>query len=175
MLAMPAFAATEAWHQVTVTPGSELILGGAVSDNTVLAPTITANDSQAAGALSIRATAAWKLEWTAVQGSYSPTPVTTPATGTNLGTTGFTNTGGYAYVAAGATTGSDTWSASFAAGGTGATLNPSYALAVSASNVATGVATSNATITPTYSAGTSGSLGTTTYYGTIYYALSTTP
>ena len=173
VLAMPAFAATTGWHQVTVTPGQELILGGSVSSNTVLTPTITTNDSGAAGALTVQSTHPWQIQWQAVQGSYTPTPSATAATGTNLGVAGFTNAGGYAYAGATATTGTDSWGASIAA--TGGTVAGTYGLTTSLTTIVTGTATSNATVTPTYSAGTSGSLGTATYYGTIYYSLVTNP
>lgn len=169
ILAVPTFAASTSWQQVTVAPGTEFVIGGNTASNTTLSPTISANDSDAAGAMAISATVPWELTWLAVTGTQATTS-TTAATGTNLGTSGFTNSGGYAYSGTTATVGNNTWGASLA-GATGATIAGSYALSTSPSVVATGNATSTARVTATYSAGTDGSLGTTTYYGTIYYSL----
>ena len=173
LLVVPTFAATTSWHQVTVTPGQELILGGNTSSNTTLSPTITTPASDAAGAMSVQSTVAWKIQWQAVQGPYTPTPGTTAAIGTNLGTAGFTDTGGYAYAGSqtAATTG-NTWGVVLAVAN-GASLAATPTLDFAAlSDAATGSSTVSATLTPTYSASTTGSLGNTSYYGTIYYVLS---
>ena len=169
VLAVPTFAASTSWQQVTVAPGTEFVIGGNTASNTTLAPTISANASQSAGAMAIQATASWELTWLAVTGT-EVTKNVTAATGTNLGASGFTNSGGYAYAGLSATTGANTWGASLA-GANGATIETTYSLGTTASVVAKGAPTSTATVTATYSAGTDGSLGTSTYYGTIYYNL----
>jgi len=175
LLVVPTFAATTAWHQVTVTPDQELILGGSNSAEITLTPTITTPDSEAAGALSVKSTSPWKIQWQAVTGEYTDA-ATAAAPGTNLGVAGFAASGGYAYAGSqtAASTG-DTWGVVLAVGGTGGSLATTPTLGIALSNAATGTATSNATLTPTYSASTTGALGTTEYYGTIYYVLSTNP
>jgi len=172
ILAVPTFAAQTSWHQVTVTPGQELVLGGNTSSNTTLTPTITTPASSAAGAMSVQSTVAWKIQWLAVTGEYTDA-ATGAALGTNLGTSGFTDTGGYAYAGsqAAATTG-DAWGVVLAIAGTGASLATTPTLDIVMSDAATGSATSTATLTPTYSASTTGSLGNVKHYGTIYYYLS---
>jgi hypothetical protein len=178
ILAVPTFAATTAWHQVTVSPGTELILGGDTSTEITLAPTITSVDSDAAGAMTVKSTQPWKVQWQAVTGEYGDAE-TTAAAGTNLGTTGFAGSGGYAYAGSqtAASIGVNEWGAVLAVGGSGGSLTttPTPTLTTSLSDAVTGTATSSATVTATYSAGTSGSLGTTEYYGTIYYVLSANP
>jgi len=168
------FAATDAWHQVTVTPGQELILGGSTSSTVPLSPSITSIDSGAPTALTVKATQPWKIEWQAVTGDLAAVS-TTGALGVRLGTSGFTDSGGYAYAGSQttATAGADQWGAVLAA--SGGTLATTPTLTTSLSTAMTGTATSSATLTPTYSAGTSGALGMTSYYGTIYYVLSANP
>jgi len=171
LLVVPTFAASTAWHQVTVTPDTELILGGSNSSNTVLGPTITSNDSEAAGALSVKSTVAWQVDWQAVTGAVGATS-TSAAPGTNLGASGFAASAGYSYagLTAGTAGAGNTWGATIAS--SGGTVEVSYGLTVGLTTIVTGTATSSATITPTYSASTDGTLGTSTYYGTIYYVLS---
>ena len=164
-----AFAA-DGWQQVTVTPLSDYVLGGLSNDTVLLEPSISSNDTGVAAALTIKATGAWTLDWQAVQGNLAAASKVA-ATGTNLGSTGFTNTGGYAMVGSlGAAGSANAWTVSLAAA-TGATLTGTPALTTSLSEVASGAATTTATVTPTYGASTDGTLGTSTYYGTIYYVL----
>lgn len=169
---MPTFADESSGdHDVNVIALDELILGGSSTVNVTLNPTISANDSKAAGALSIQATKNWKLEWRAVTGNVSAQSIV-GATGTNLGTAGFTNSGGYAYAGSqtAATVGTNTWGVILAV--TGGSLAPTPTLSTSLSVAVTGGPTVVATLTPTFSAGTNGALGVTTYYGTIYFVLS---
>jgi len=170
VLAVPAFGAFEGWQQVTVTPDTELVLGGSYAPNTVLGPTISANDSEPAGNMTIKSTVAWQLDWQAVTGAVG-TASDTGAPGTNLGSTGFANAGGYTYNGAtAATAGSgNTWGASIAS--SGGTVEVSYGLTTGLTTIVKGAATSSATVTPTYAASTDGTLSTATYYGTIYYVL----
>lgn len=174
----PTYAANEtAWHEVKVDVASEIILGGNVSSTTTLSPKISdaTAATSVAGALTVQSNVGWKLQYQAVTGDETAAS-TTAATGTNLGTAGFTNTGGYAYAGADtiATTGNQ-WGAQFAVAGTGVTKAVTALTVAGLTNVATGTATSDAAVTPTYSAFTDGTAGTSTYYGTIYYVLSTNP
>ena len=172
LLAIPTFAATTDWHQVSVEPGTELVLGGSTTKEVLLTPTITSPDSDTGGAMSIKSTQPWKVQWQAVTGEFGDTEITA-APGVNLGTAGFAASAGYAYAGSqtAASTG-DEWGAVI--GQTGGTLasSPAPTLAPTISTIVTGNATSSATVTATYSAATSGALGTTKYYGTIYYVLS---
>jgi hypothetical protein len=187
MLSAPIFAApspnnvNDAWHQVTVTPSTELILGGSAIEDVELNPTITDIDSASGAELTVKSSIAWDLEWQAVKGEYSDEVITGSTDvfdspddlapgGTNLGTSGFTGSGGYAYAGAQteASIGVNNWGVVLDS--TDLTSDP--ALSISLSPVASGSATSNGSITSTYSAGTNGSLGQTTYYGTIYFVLS---
>jgi hypothetical protein len=168
ILAAPTFAAQDAWHQVTVTPETELILGGGVSENVELEPTISAIDSAAGAALTVKSSVAWDLDWQAVNGEEGDA-LKTAAPGTNLGTSGFALSGGYAYAGSQTTAaiGSNNWGVVLAS--TDLAADPT--LTTSLSTIASGSATSSGSVTPTYSAGTDGSLGQNTYYGTIYYTL----
>ena len=176
-LAVPAFAAAnaESWHQVTVDPTAEFVLGGNVSSNTTLTPSISANDSAAAGGMSVKASEPWKLQWQAVTGEFGDKE-DAAAPGTFLGTDGFAASGGYTYVStgyvAGTHLGTNSWGTSMAIAGTGGALAGTPALTVALSNVATGTATSDTMVTPTYWATTAGDLGILEHYGTIYYVLS---
>jgi len=172
-----AFAASNltAWHQVSVSPNEDLILGGTVSAEITLAPSIEAIATNNTRTMSVKSTEPWILEWMAVTGEYDDEDVVA-APGTRLGTTGFANAGGYAYAGqqTAATIGNNQWGAVIGVTGTNVTLvgdgGPTLGLALS--EVASGTSTVDAVITPTYSAATTGSLGTTKYYGTIYYKLS---
>ncbi|MCL1839726.1 hypothetical protein FWF89_01850 [Candidatus Saccharibacteria bacterium] len=180
ILAVPTFAdpgdPAPAWHQVTVTPDEELILGG-TGGNALLTPSLTTNDDWSASTLTVKSTEAWELEWQAVTGAVGAES-TTGATGTTLGSTGFTtgtSSTGYEYRSTGVATAgtANTWSAALAVtGGSGGSMAGSYALATTLSTIATGTATSGIVITPTYSASTDGTLGANEFYGTIYYLLS---
>ena len=176
ILVVPTFADTTGWHQVTVTPGQELVLGGTTSTEITLAPTISEVKSQAAGAMSVKSTQDWKVQWQAVTGEFGDTE-TTAAPGVNLGTAGFAASGGYAYAGSqtAATAGTDEWGAVISQTGGTLASSPAPTLGIALSNIVTGTATSSATVTATYSAGTSGALGTTKHYGTIYYVLSANP
>jgi len=183
MLAVPAFAATTAWHQVTVTPASELELSGATSANYTLRPSVTAIDSNAA-VIEVTANGAWKLQWMAVTGAYGTASTTGSGAGaTYLGPTGFdtSTTGVYVYSGANsaASAGSNNWSA-VVAGDAADILNGDVTLAWTAltgaafSNIVTGTAVTASDVTITYSAGTDGTItADETNYGTIYYSLST--
>jgi len=170
--AAPIFANTDDHgdHDVNVTAADEIILGGSVSENVTLRPTMTSNDAKAAGALSIKSTVNWKLQWQAVTGNLGAESLT-PAGGTNLGTSGFTSSGGYAYAGSQTTASTgDQWGVVLAA--IGGSLAATPTLTPSLSTIATGNPTLVASVTPTYSVSTSGALGTMSYYGTIYYVLS---
>ena len=201
VLVVPTFAGTDSFHQVTVKPEMDLILGGNVNSNTNLMPSMTKNDSKQASAMTVKSSEPWTLKWQAVVGAASIYAdsvrdgvcsdsvsmskaaceladetwifdAPTAAAGTNLGTSGFTNSGGIPYTssALGAAGGANAWTASFAL--VNATAGAQI-LTTSLSTVATGSATQAGSITPTYAASVTGSLGSTdTFFGTIYYELS---
>ncbi|MCL1839727.1 hypothetical protein FWF89_01855 [Candidatus Saccharibacteria bacterium] len=165
----PVFADAYDDHEVNLVAEDEIILGGTVNTNVTLNPTISAIDSKSA-AMSIKSTVTWKLQWQAVTGNLGATSIV-GAGGTNLGTSGFTGGGGYTYAGPQTTASAgDQWGAVLAA--SGGSLAPTPTLTTSLSTVAMGSPTVVATVTPTYSASTSGALGMTSYYGTIYYVLS---
>jgi hypothetical protein len=174
----PTRAVTTGWQEVEVTVEEELILGGTPSSTTELTPTVSGGVASANGGVmtvTSNSSDGWKLQWQAVTGAQAGVS-TTAAPGTVLGASGFAAAGatGYTYSganAAASTTGNN-WSAQIATGGSGATL-AFTALSPTASTIVTGTSTSTATITPTYSAHTDGSVDEGTYYGTIYYNLTT--
>lgn len=169
----PTFAATTGWQEVQVTVNSTVELSGSTSSETSLSPTVSGGVvSDAAGALSIRSNVNWKLQYQAVAGEYTDAG-TTAGAGTFLDTTGF-GTAGYEYAGADATAlaTKPSWGATFAVGGTGGTKAVTALTTAGLTNVATGVPTAEATVTPTYSAHTDTSIAPGTFYGTIYYSLS---
>jgi hypothetical protein len=176
--AAPAFAAstTEGWHEVVVTTSQELTLTGSKSEEITVTPTATGGaDSEAGGALGVRANVGWKLQWQAVQEEYTDES-TVAATGTYLTATGFGTTATNAALAYQGTnaeaSGDNVWSAQLVAAGTNQTL-AFTALTTALGTIQTGTATTNASLTPTYSADVDATLTSGTYYGTIYYKLST--
>jgi hypothetical protein len=176
--AAPAFAASavEGWHEVEVTTSQELTLTGAKAEKTTLAPTATGGaDSEDAGELGVRANVAWKIQWQAVQDHFGAES-TTAGAGTYLTKTGFgaaATNASLSYQGTNAeATGANIWSAELAATGTNQTLAFS-ALTTSLTTIMTGTATEDAELAPTYSADVDATLTSGTYYGTIYYKLTT--
>jgi hypothetical protein len=178
-LATPSYAAVEGWHEVEVTTAQELTLAGTTSEKTTLSPSVTGlADIEAAGALGVRANIAWKLQWQAVTGHYNPTspatPSTTGANGTYLTTSGFGAAAANASLQYSGTntdaSGTNVWSAKLATTGDNQTLGFT-ALQTSLQTIWTGTATTDASLTPTYSADIDSTLTNATYYGTIYYKL----
>jgi hypothetical protein len=179
--AAPVFAAndgTQAWHEVEVATTSELALTGSVSTEVKLAPTTTGSaDSKAAGPLGVRANVAWKVQWIPVGGLYTAES-TTPVPYTYLTATGFSTVVANAALTYQGTnavaSGSNVWSAQLASTGTGQTLSfvalPSTNTPVT---ILSGTSTADTELTATYSADIDATLNAGTYYGTIYYKLST--
>jgi hypothetical protein len=180
--AVPAFADvdnTTAWHEVNVTTTQELVFTGSQSGQTVLDPSATGGaDSEPAGPLAVRANVAWKVQWLAVSGALA-TESTTPAGAGNtfLTTTGFGATAANAslsYLGTNAVAaGPNVWSAQLVTTGDNQTLAFTALPGDTAATIWSGTATQDASLTPTYSADIDATLTNATYYGTIYYKLST--
>jgi hypothetical protein len=181
--AAPTFAATEAWHQVIVTTSSEVSLTGGLTDNITLtpAPSDASPVTDTGDTLNVKSNVGWSLKYQAVSGgdgSSTPGTSTTGGSGTSLSTGGFaaTATNNYDYAGANtlASTTGNSWGVQFALGGSGGTTGTPTALTTSGLTlVYAGTATNQATVTPTYSAATDGTSAPGTYYGVIYYKLST--
>jgi len=177
-VAAPAFAdisGTTSWQEVSVTTAEEMMFTGPDDDEYALTVTPSSpSDYTTGGPLVVHANGAWKIQWQAVTGHFDDTS-TTAAGGTHLTASGFgANVANASVPYKGANTTAATaneWSAVLAVTGTNANLGFN-ALSTSAATVATGTATEDGTLTPTYSVTANATLTQGTYYGTIYYKLS---